>query len=262
MIGKTIFSIFVHREMVWETTKRDLKGIHQGAILGFLWIFINPLVQTTIYVMVVSFIFKGRFKENAGPFDYALYVLSGMIPWQVMMVSLQQAPGLIRDRVALIKQIVYPIETLPFTSIIVSCFGSFVSFALFIILTIATGYARLSFVLFPLPLVLLIILVLGLSWILSVVGVWIKDLREIIAVAISLLIYVSPVIASEEMVGARVWHYILLNPLSHVVICFRDIFQSTFHPASWVIFLSMSFSFFMAGALAISKTKLLVNEYI
>ena len=75
-------------------------------------------------------------------------------------------------------------------------------------------------------------------------------------------VYISPVIANENMVGGIIWKLILLNPLAHVVICFRDVYNATFHATSWLIFTGMSVSAFFIGLIVITRAKVLINEYI
>ena len=113
-----------NRELIWELVLRDLKGLNKGAFLGYLWLVINPLVQVTAYVVIVSFVFQTRLAPNTDSMSYPLYVLSGMIPWQIMTKAIQESPSLIRERMELVKQVIYPIETLPLNSLLVSSFGS------------------------------------------------------------------------------------------------------------------------------------------
>lgn len=261
-LGKLLSTMFKNRELIWQMAIRDLKGTHKGAFLGYLWLILSPFIQVTTYVIIVSFVFKRRISEEANTFDYALYILSGMIPWQIITKSLQEAPSLIRERMELVKQVIYPIETLPLTHLMVSSFGSFVSFLIYFMLTILTGNIYWSYILLPIPFLMLITLILGVSWLFAIVGVLFKDLREIVSVILSLLIYLSPVIVNESMVGEKIWRYILLNPLSHIVICFRDVFYATFHMWSWIIFIGMSLFAFLIGGFVITRTKLLINEYI
>ncbi|MDH7500057.1 MAG: ABC transporter permease [candidate division NC10 bacterium] len=262
MLTKTIYPIIQHRELIWEMALRDLKAMNKGAFLGYLWLVISPLVQVAAYVLIVSFVFRSRLGEGSGSFDYALYVLAGIIPWQIMARSVQEAPSLIRERMELVKQVIYPIETLPLTSLIVSSFGSLVSFGLFLVLTLIAGSFHWTFFLLPILFLLLAVFVLGISWIFSIVGVLIKDLREIVTVLLGLLIYLSPVVLSREMVGERIWGYILWNPLSHIIICFRDVFEARFHLWSWAIYAAISLLALLVGDWVITRTKLLINEYI
>ncbi len=257
-----IRSFIKNHHLIIEMAKRDLMVINKGSLLGCLWLILAPLIQTGTYVIIVSYIFGTKLSLGVGPLDYSLYVLGGMIPWQIITRSLAEAPMQIRDRMELVKQVIYPIETIPLTSLLVSSITSFISFIIFISLSSITNNLSWGMLLFPLPLALLLIFVLGISWICSIVGIFLKDLREIITIIMGLIVYISPVIASPEMVGHDIWKIILLNPLSHIIICFRDTYYSTFHPFSWMIFTGLSLSSFLLGAWIINKTKLMINQYI
>jgi lipopolysaccharide transport system permease protein len=243
-------------------TVRNLEGTSKGAVLGFLWIAISPLIQVTAYVVIVSFVFKAKLNADAGPLDYSIFVLSGMIPWQIMSRSICEAPVLIRSNTELVKQVIYPIETLPLTNLLVGSFGGAVNFIVFLILFAMAGKLGWTMVFLPLHLFFLLIFLLGISWIFSIAGVILKDLREIVSVMMMLLIYFSPVIISGSMVGEKMWSLILLNPLSHIIISFRDVLWGSFHPWSWVIFLIMSGGIFILGHILITKAKTMINEYI
>ena len=111
-------SIYKNREFAWEMAIRELRGLHHGAVFGWAWLLARPLIQTGAYILIVSFIFKKTLSEGSGTFDYAIYVLSGMIAWQLITIPLERAPQLIRLRMDLVKQVIYPLETLPVTGLV------------------------------------------------------------------------------------------------------------------------------------------------
>jgi lipopolysaccharide transport system permease protein len=251
-----------NRELVVEMAKRELRGAGRGAVLGSLWLVLSPLIQTLAYVVIVSFVFAVRGAESGQRFDYALYVLTGMVAWHVMTRSIQEATSLIRERMDLVKQVIYPIETLPLTTILVCSAGSLVALALYVMLGAYAGTLQPSLVLLPLPALMLLLFLLGVCWIFSIAGALLKDLREITTILLSLLVYVSPVVLKEEMVSERLWSVVMLNPLAHVVTCFRDVFYGEMHPTSWLAFAVMAVLAFGAGAWVITRTKTMINEYI
>jgi lipopolysaccharide transport system permease protein len=241
---------------------RDLKGLNKGAVLGLAWIVIRPLIQVAAYVVIVTYVFGARLGPDAGPLDYALYVLPGLIAWQAMQRTLEEAPSLIRDRMEVLKQVVYPVETLPLTAMFSSLLGPAVALALYLMLALAQQQLPWSALLLPLPLALLVVMMLGASYLFMVAGVLLKDLREIVGVLLGLMIYFSPVLLSPEMVGERIWSLIMLNPLAHVVICFRDVLRGGFHPESWLVFAAGAAIVFALGSLVIHRAKLTINEYL
>jgi lipopolysaccharide transport system permease protein len=262
MQGRLYQSLYRHRELVWEMSLRELKGATQGAVLGWLWVVLRPLIQTAAYVVVVSLIFRAELPDGSGPFSYAIYVLSGMVPWQILTKTLESAPSLIRERMELVKQVIYPIETLPLTGLIAGSVGSLVSLGIYLILALATGQATWTWLLLPIPAAVLVTFVVGTSWVFMIVGVLIKDLREIVALALNLVVYLSPVVASPSMVGPKVWTLLMWNPLTHFVICFRDVFRAEFHATSWIVSIVLALAALMLGSWTIRKTKILINEYI
>ena len=262
-LTKTFASIWSNRELVWEMALRDLKGLNKGAVLGVVWLILGPLIQVGAYVIIVSFVFQARSGgRETGHFDYVLYVLSGMVPWQVITKSIQESPSLIRERMELVKQVIYPIETLPMTSLISSSVGALVSFVVFLALSAVSGKITWTYILLPVPLGLLVALVLGTSWVFSIAGVLLKDLREVVTVILGLMVYVSPVVIEESMVNPQLWQLILWNPLAHVVICFRDVLVGDFHGTSWLVFAVLSGVSCLLGGWVVTRAKILINEYI
>ena len=257
-----IFSFFINRELIFEMAIRDLRMINKGALLGYAWLILLPLFQTGAYVLIGSFIFGSRLSENSGVLDYALYVLGGMVPWTIINKMLSESSTQLYSRMELIKQFIYPIETLPMTSLIVGSFGSLVSLLLFITLSLMSVDLSWTILLIPIPMFLLIVFVVGMSWILSIIGIFLKDLREIVTIVLGILVFFTPVVASPEIVGEKVWQIILFNPLSHIVICFRDVYYFEFNPTSWLVFILLSFVALFIGGAVISRAKLVINQYI
>lgn len=257
-----ITTFYRYRKLIFEIGKRDLKSFHKGAVLGVAWAVISPLLQTAAYVVIITFIFRVRMESDGGVFAYVIYVLSGMVPWQIITRSLGESPNLIRNNTEIIKQVIYPIETLPLTSLIFTSFGSLVSLGILLILMVVNGSLKISLLLLPIPIILLVIFVVGTGWMLSIVGVLIKDLKEIVGLTLSILVFLSPVIMNKSMTGGVGWFIIILNPLSHIVIAFRDVFTAQLHPISWAVFASLAALMFFIGNIAINKAKTLINEYI
>src|SRR5262249_24719411 len=153
-----------------------------------------------------------------------LYVLSGLIPWQMVHRSLVESTSLARDRMEILKQVIYPVETLPVTALLTSLPAPAVSVTLYFVLAASSGKLALSMLGLPLVLLLLAMFQVGCAWVLMVAGVVFKDLREVLVMLLGLLVYFSPVLVSENIVGPTIWKLILvLNPLSHIVIAFRDV---------------------------------------
>jgi len=241
---------------------RDLKAMNRGSVLGVIWLVIRPLVQTLALVLIVGFVFGGLRGAGGAALDYAMYVLSGLIAWQAMQRSIEDAPSLVRERMEVLRQVVYPIETLPVSAVAAALVSSAVSLLVYLGFALAYNKLALTALLLPVPFVLLVLLLVGLAWLLMVGGVLLRDLREMVAMLMGILVYASPVVLTPEMTGPEIWRYIELNPLAHVVVCFRDVLHGAFHPASWGVFVALAASSFLLGAWVIGRVKVMIYELI
>lgn len=262
MLIEPIVSLVKYRELIREMAIRDARQINRGSALGSAWLVLRPLIQTLAYVIIVTFVFRSRPSGSDSSFDYALYVLCGMIPWQIIIHSLTASPSLVRNHADLVKQIVYPLETLPLRSLIVGSFASATTLALYLVLAGATGRLEWSILLLPIPIVMLIAFMVGVSWVFMIAGAIVMDFREIVGASLNVLIFVTPVLIAPSMVSPTVWDFVLLNPLTHVVICFRDVFECQFHLVSWTVFGGMTLLAMTFGAWLLTFFRLRLAEYL
>ena len=138
-----IHQINDNKELIIELIRKELKILHKGSILGMFWLFFLPLFQTLMYVFLISFLINFKFNTNYTIYEHSLYVLGGIIPWQIISSSIQKSPMIIREKVEYIKQVIFPIRTLPIISISVNSFGVIVSFIFFFNLLFVIWFVEL-----------------------------------------------------------------------------------------------------------------------
>jgi lipopolysaccharide transport system permease protein len=253
-------SVWRHRQFAVAMAVRDMKGSLHGAVLGTAWLVIRPMVQIGAYLFIVLKVFRVSLAEFETASQYLVHVLSGMLAWVALQRCLEEAPSLVRDRMEVIKQITYPVETLPASAVIPSLIPPAV--VLLALVALLAGGARVPANLAGLPLAVLLLagFMTGASWLLMIAGAVLRDLKEIIGVLMGLAVYASPVFITERMVTPPVWTAIQANPLSHVVFCFQDVFTGTLHPWSWMLFALMTAGTLVLGAWLTSKAKLALAE--
>lgn len=261
-VSRVTRSLIQHWSFACTLAGRDAIALNKGALMGAGWLMLRPLMQVSIYVFIITYVFNVRPGAAHGTFDYALHILSGLVIWQMLHRSIEESPSLLRDRMDFIKQIVYPVETLPLTTMLAGAGAPLVGILVYLLLAAVNGTLGWSVLLLPVPLALLIIFLLGLSWTMMIAGVVIKDLREMVSVVMGLLMFLSPVLIAEDMVPPHIWTALLLNPLSHVIVVFRDAFLGSFHPASWAVFTLMAGLSFATGAWVVDHMKQQINEYL
>ena len=112
---KKLQELYQYREMIISLVRKDLKGRYKGSVLGFLWTFINPLLQLLVYTMVFSVILKSRIE------NYYLHLFVALVTWIYFASSLATGSKLILDQKNMIKKIYFPREVMPIAYSL-SCF--------------------------------------------------------------------------------------------------------------------------------------------
>ena len=218
MIRK-LHELYQYREMIVSLVRKDLKGRYKGSVLGFLWTFLNPLLQLLVYTMVFSVILK------SGIPNYYLHLFVALVPWIFFASSLTTGAKLVLDQKNMIKKIYFPREVLPvaytFSSFCNMLFSFIIIFLVIAVMRLGVNFAALPWLL---PVMAIqFMLVLGMNLITSAVTVYIRDLEHIMGVVSMAWMYLSPVVYGIKFVP-ETWHkWYLLNPMAPLVLSYRDI---------------------------------------
>ena len=201
-------------------TKRDVIGRYKGSIMGLMWSFINPATLLTIYTLVFSIVFKARWGsgEPESKTQFALLLFTGMIIHSLFSEPLMRAPSLITCNVNYVKKIIFPLEILAVVAVGASVFQALVSvLVLAAALFLFNGYIPLTALFLPLVLMPLIIFSLGVTWALSSLGVYLRDVGQPIGLVITFLLFGSPVFYPSSALPDYLQPWLILNPLTFII---------------------------------------------
>jgi lipopolysaccharide transport system permease protein len=239
-----------YRGLIQSLVARELKARYRGSVLGFLWSFINPLLLLGVYSFVFTTIMPNRV-EGVQP--YALFMLSGILPWTWFSASLTEASGSLIAGGNLIKKVLFPAEVLP----IVTVLANMVHF--FLALPIAIGVmvifhrvpdpAGLAW--FPVVILVQLVLTVGLSLGLAALTVHFRDIRDILANVLMLWFFSTPIIYPWFQAEAGPFRPLFnLNPFTHLAVSYQEIlfFQGPFDHWRWLIAIGVgSVAVFLVG---------------
>lgn len=198
-------------ELLLTLTQKEIKARYKHAVLGFLWIFINPLIQMAIMGFVFSLIFRFGIK------NYYLFLFVGLLPWNFLSLALNKATsGVVWDR-NLIQKSKFPREVIPL-SIVFSHFfhflASWLMLIVFLVITRQFQFITLSALGHQLiAITLLLILTSGLSFFTSALTVFYRDVAFITKTGIMLWFYTTPIIYPLSIIPQRFLKVFYLNPL-------------------------------------------------
>jgi lipopolysaccharide transport system permease protein len=237
-------SLLKHRELLWELVKRDYIGRYKGSMLGVVWSLFNPLLMLTIYTTVFSVAFKARWGSGEeSKIAFAIVLFSGMIVHSFFAECLNRAPGLITSHANYVKKVVFPLEILPWMALLSAALHFLVSFGVLLLFCLLAGVPIHSgALLIPIALLPLILIIIGLSWIFASLGVYLRDLSQVMSVVTTVALFLAPVFYPIEALPAAYRAVLMWNPISLPVIQLRDLmlWGRPFLWLEWSISLTLS----------------------
>jgi lipopolysaccharide transport system permease protein len=214
------------RDLWWQLTVRAIETRHRGSHLGMVWAVLNPLLMLALYFVVFSAIFQSRFRSES-PQYFALGVFLGLILYHAVSETIASAPLLIVSQPNLVKKVVFPLELLPVAHLGAIWFHAGISLLLLLAGLLAFGPGLTAAGLLWLPLVIapLMILTAGLAWLVSALGVFLRDINQIVPLVTQVLLWTSAVFFTAEAAQKvkLAWVFLQWNPLLWAVELTRDV---------------------------------------
>lgn len=216
---QTIAELYAYREMIFSLVHRDLKGRYKGSILGFFWTFLNPLLQLAVYTTVFSVILRSDIEK------YYLFLFVALVPWIFFSTSVSGGASCIIAQQNMIKKIYFPREVIPISFVTSQFVNMLLSLLVVLAVIIFSGHGINLTAIFYLPLIMIIeyTLALGMAMITSAVTVYVRDLEYLLGIITMAWQFLTPIMYSIEIVPESVLPIFNLNPMTPIIIAYRDI---------------------------------------
>lgn len=210
--------LYKYREMIKNLVKKDLKSRYKGSFLGFLWTFVNPLLQLVVYSIIFSTVMRVNIEK------YYIFLFVALLPWIFFSTSLQVSAGSIISNKDLVKKVYFPREVIPISVVTAGLmnllYGFTILFPCLIIFKI-----KITWTIVYLPFVIIVEYIVTLSFALlfSSINVYFRDLEHMLEVFLMAWFYFTPIIFPVEMIPQKYIKYFFLNPVTPIITAFRDI---------------------------------------
>jgi len=213
--------LYEYRELLKTNVKKDVRGKYKKSFFGFLWSFLNPLLQIGVYAIVFPLILKNT-QEN-----YVIFLCTGLIPWAFFSTTISRAAGCMIENGNIIKKVYFPREIIPISLVTAEAINFIISTIIILGFVVFGGLGITKYIVFyPIILVVQYLLVLALSFVISAITVYFRDLQHFIGVGLQLLFYGTPIVYSGETIPEAFKWIININPMSYIIGAFRDIFYN------------------------------------
>ena len=220
-----VASLWRNRSLAKALVQREVVGRYRGSFMGILWSFFNPVFMLIIYTFVFSVVFKARW--NAGSdskTEFALVLFAGLIVFNLFAECFNRAPSLILSNVNYVKKVVFPLEILPWVAVGSAMFHTLISLGVWLIAyLIFFGVPHLTILLLPLVILPLLLFIMGITWGLASLGVYMRDVSQFIGLFTTVLMFLSPLFFPSTALPEEYRHLLLLNPLTPAIEQARDV---------------------------------------
>jgi lipopolysaccharide transport system permease protein len=211
-------SLWRHRQLLGQMVRREVAGRYRGSVLGLLWSFFNPVLMLAVYTFVFSIIFQAKWGGQTGSrAEFAVILFAGLIVFNLFAEVVSRAPGLILGNVNLVKKVVFPLEILPVVAIGSAFFHAVVSLIVLLAFKLLIGSIPWTVALLPVVLAPLLLLVVGIAWFLAALGVYLRDVSQTVGIAVTALLFLSPIFFPAAAFPEVIRPYMFLNPLTLII---------------------------------------------
>ena len=217
-------SLTTNVDLTAQLVRREVLGRYRGSILGLGWSFFNPILMLAIYTFVFSVVFSARWGQGVATsrVDFALILFAGLIVHAFFAECVNRAPGLILQNVNFVKKVVFPLEVLPVVTLCSALFHAVVSLLVLVVaIFVSRGSLEWTSAFAPLVFLPLLPMTIGVAWFLASLGVFARDVGQVMGLLTTVLLFLSPVFYPVSAVPVVLRPWLVLNPLTFIIEEFR-----------------------------------------
>lgn len=244
--------------LIWHLARQELIDRHKGSVMGRAWALAGPLINILVFVLVFSKIMGARlegFGAEIDQYTYSIYLICGILAWTAFAKSLSSITNLYIDRAGLITKVKVSLKALPFSVLIAESVIYVISMGFFAVFLLIIGFPFSSWWLgIMLVFALQLAFTYSLGLLLAVLAVYIKDIREAVAVLLPVWFWATPIVYVSDILPAWVMSLMRLNPMFQLVDAYRGLIMYQRFPDSLgLLGLALLSLAFLAAALWLIK---------
>ncbi len=224
-------TVWQNRKLIASMVQRDILARYRGSFGDALWTFLSPLLLMVTYFFVFGVVLRTRFGADTSRSGYVLYFLAGMLPWLAFSEAAGRAPTIILEYRNFVKKLVFPIETLPVNLVVAGLVTEAFALLIFVVFLLAArGSVPPSVAWLPLLVIPQLLLTVGIAWFFAALGVFVRDLGQVIGFLLTLWFFLTPICYPEQGLPSEALFVLDKNPMFVLVRGYRAIFLERHAP--------------------------------
>jgi lipopolysaccharide transport system permease protein len=212
--------IWRKRGLLVRSAHTELATRYAGSLLGIGWIILTPALLLGVYGVVYLEVFKVRGPDMSSS-QFVLYIFAGLVPYLVVADAIGTSVASVTSNTAMLSNSVYPIDLLPARAVLTAQPVMAVGLAVIVVGDLLIGHLSWTIILVPVVWALQILGLFGIAWLLALFNVVFRDLQNLIAVVLMVLLVASPIAYTPDAVPNSVRLLIYLNPFAYFVIAYQ-----------------------------------------
>jgi homopolymeric O-antigen transport system permease protein len=209
-----------HAPLLARVTRSDLTARYVGSLLGIGWTVVTPALFLSIYAVLYLFVYDAPV-EGLSNAQFVVYLTAGIVPYLVTAEAIGSGVSAVVANRSVLTNVVFPIDLLPPKAVLMAQPTMAVGMAMTVLGALATGLASWYLLLIPVVWAFQVLALLGVTWILSLVNIVLRDLTHLIGILLILLLIASPIAYSTDKVPDGLRFILALNPLAYFILAYH-----------------------------------------
>jgi ABC-2 type transport system permease protein len=234
-VARRVREVYDRREVLLNLVRKELKVKYAASVFGAVWSLLNPLVFLAVFTFVVNV--TGTSFPN-----FPIYLLSGLLAWNLFSVSLTGGARTVIDNANLVKKVSFPREVLPLSAVGVALVDFVLQSAVFLLYIVVSGYGfhLPELAIYPLAFATLLVFTLALTFWLAALNVRYRDIQHLLNVALLVWFWMTPIVysafqveevlAERKILGVSLWGLYQANPLASIAMGFQRALYGVIRP--------------------------------
>lgn len=259
-------SLTTNWRLLINLARVELRESVAGNALGWIWIFLAPLLTMAIYIFVFAVVFQIKLPATYQTvYGYPAYILAGLIPWLMSVDIMSKSCSVLIGNAGIVKEIVFPIEVLPAKVVFASLVTFLVPYSMFFMYAYLVEQRFLfSHLALPIVIGLQLIFLIGLSLTYATITPFFREWTKVVGIVNMLLIYMAPIVYISEWVPPVFKPFVYINPFTYMALCFHDVLFYGYiaHPYAWIAFTAIAIGTYVMGSRLFYKAKSVLGNVI
>lgn len=244
--------------LVWQLARREVEARYRGSTFGLVWSIANPLMMLAVFTFVFGVVFQARWGQGGSTLDFALVTFAGLVVFNLFAEVANKAPALITGQPNLVKKVVFPLAILPVVITAAALFHTAVALVLLLVfqLTLGSGW-HATVLIAPALMLPLVAFTLGLAWFLAALGVYLRDVAQVVGPVTTMLMFLSPIFYPVSALPDWLRPLAALSPLAMTIEQVRGalVFGLWPDPGAFILALAMGLGVAALGLAFFRRTR-------